>query len=329
LVVILGAGALLVAGLGVRTVLGTRGHPTPASAAAQIQDAAGSVAAHVLQPARPMPPPASFPVPVQSLGLPAGLVAGTCIEFNPAGADQHHTVFLDPGHGGPDPGSVGNGVQEKNLTLAVALRLKDALRGDGFHVVLSRVSDTSVAKLADSQVVNGVITNSGAHLDTIARIACANSAAADALVSIHFNGYHDPSASGSETFYDNARGFSAANLRLATLLQSSLQASFGKAGWQVFNRGVLSDSDTGASGLTAAADAYGRLMEIGPPKPGWNDNPSQMPGAITEPFFVTNPVEAQVVDSAAGQRAIAAGLEQGVLAFLTSPAAGPVPTPGS
>ena len=326
---ILGVGALLVTGLGFQALLGTRGHPTPASAAAQIQDAAGSVAARVLQPGRPTPPPASFPVAVQSLGLPAGLVAGTCIEFNPAGADQHHTVFLDPGHGGPDPGSVGNGVQEKNLTLAVALRLKDALRTDGFHVVLSRVSDTSVAKLAESQVVNGVITYSGAHLDAMARIDCANSVAADALVSIHFNGYSDPSASGSETFYDNARSFSAANLRLATLLQSSLQASFGKAGWQVFNRGVLSDADTGASGLTAAADAYGRLIEIGPPKAGWNDHPSQMAGAITEPFFLTNPVEAQVVRSDRGQAAIAAGLEQGLLAFFAPPAAGPTPSPGS
>ncbi len=328
-VVILCAGALLVAGVGFQALLGARGHPTPASAAAQIQDAAESVAARVLQPARPTAPPVSFPVPVQSPGLPAGLVAGTCIEFNPSGADLHHTVFIDPGHGGPDPGTVGSGLQEKDLTLAVALRLKDLLRGDGLHVVLSRVADTSVATLAPGQVVNGVITNSGAHLDTMARIDCANSAGADALVSIHFNGYHDPSASGSETFYDDARTFSAVNLRLATLLQSALQASFGRAGWRVFNRGVLSDADTGASGLTAAADSYGRLMEIGPPKAGWNDHPSQMPGAVTEPFFLTNPVEARVVSSDAGRNAIATGLEQGLLAFLAPPPAGPTPSPGS
>jgi len=38
---ILGVGALLVAGLGFQALLGARGHPTPASAAAQIQDADG------------------------------------------------------------------------------------------------------------------------------------------------------------------------------------------------------------------------------------------------------------------------------------------------
>ena len=324
----LAAGALLVAGLGIQALAATRDHSTTASAAAQIQDAAGSVAARVLQPARPTPPPASFAVHVLSPDLPAGLLAGTCVEYNPTAADQHRTVFVDPGHGGPDPGTVGSGLKEKDLTLAVAVRLREALRADGFHVVLARVADTSVARLADSQVVNGVITNSGAHLDTMARIDCANSAGADALVSIHFNGYHDPSASGSETFYDDARTFTPANLRLATLLQTSLQASFTKAGWQVFDRGVLSDADTGASGLTAAADAYGRLMEIGPPKAGWNDRPSQMPGAIIEPFFVTNPVEAQVVQSGAGQQAIAAGLEQGLLAFLAALPPSSTPSPG-
>jgi N-acetylmuramoyl-L-alanine amidase len=263
--------------------------------------------------------PGSRVLSVKSPELPAGLVPGTCVQFDPTGADRHRTIYLDPGHGGPDPGAVGNGLKEEDLTLAVALRLKDVLRADGFHVVLSRVADTSVAKLADSQVVNGAITDSGAHIDTIARIACGNVAAADVMVAIHFNAFDDPSASGAETFYDDARDFSAANLRLANLLQSHLEASFKQAGWQVYDRGVLSDANTGNTGLTAAADAYGRLMELGPLKAGWNDHPSQMPGALVEPFFVTDPVEAQVANSVAGQTAIANGLERGLAEFLAPP----------
>jgi N-acetylmuramoyl-L-alanine amidase len=201
------------------------------------------------------------------------------------------------------------------------------LRADGFHVVLARVADTSVAKLAGSQVVNGAITNSGAHNDTIARIACANAAAANVLVAIHFNAFDDPSASGSETFYDDARDFSPANLRLANLLEGGIQASFTRSGWQVYDRGVISDADTGHTGLTAAADAYGRLMELGPAKAGWNNYPSQMPGALVEPFFVTDPVEAQVAGSSAGQKAIAAGLEQGLLAFLAPVSPNPTASP--
>jgi N-acetylmuramoyl-L-alanine amidase len=271
--------------------------------------------------------PGSRVLQVRSPDLPGGLVTGTCVEFDPIGADRHRTVYVDPGHGGPDPGAVGNGLKEEDLTLAVGLELKDLLRADGFHVVLSRVADTSVAKLADSQVVNGAITNSGAHIDTIARIACGNTAGADAMVAIHFNAFDDPSASGAETFYDDARDFAPANLKLATLLQGELQASFRRSGWQVYDRGVLSDADTGHNGLTAAADSYGRLMQLGPAKAGWNDHPSAMPGALVEPFFVTDPVEAQVAGSAAGQKAIATGLEQGLVAFLAPAAPAPTATP--
>jgi N-acetylmuramoyl-L-alanine amidase len=264
---------------------------------------------------------------VSSPDLPSGLAAGTCVEYNPSGADRHHTVFVDPGHGGPDPGGLGvGGLQEKDVTLAVGLKLRDLLRADGFHVVMSRVTDTSVAKLADSQVVNGAITDSGVHIDTIARIACANEASAEALVAIHFNAFGDPSASGSEIFYDDVRDFSPESLRLAGAFDVSLQAAFGAAGWQVYDRGVLSDADTGASGLTAAANAYGRLMEIGPAQAGWNDHPSTMPGALVEPLFLTAPAEAQVAGSANGQRVIATGLEQGLLAFFAPPpSAGPSP----
>ena len=311
----LGVAAILAVAVTVEAVLNARAD----AAANQAADARQSQGAG----ARPSPAaararPGSRVLHVTSPDLPDGLVAGTCVEFDPTGTDRQRTIFVDPGHGGPDPGAVGNGLSEEKLTLAVALRLKDLLRADGFHVVLSRVADTSVAKLADSQVVNGAITNSGAHIDTIARIACANTAAADVLVSIHFNAYSDPSASGAETFYDDARDFAPANLKLAGLLQSGLQASFGKAGWQVYNRGVLSDAATGAAGLTAAADAYGRLMEIGPAKAGWNNRPSTMPGAIVEPFFITDPTEASVANSPQGQAAIATGLEQGLVGFLSA-----------
>jgi N-acetylmuramoyl-L-alanine amidase len=317
----IGAVAVIAAVISVQALLNARaGAAETATAGAKPQAAAAGAAG---QAARSRP--GSRVLTVRSPDLPAGLVPGTCVQFDPTGADRHRTIYLDPGHGGPDPGAVGNGLKEEDLTLAVALQLKDVLRADGFHVVLSRVADTSVAKLTASQVVNGAITNSGAHLDTIARIACGNAAAADVMVAIHFNAFDDPSASGAETFYDDARDFSAANLRLANLLQAQLEASFKRAGWQVYDRGVLSDANTGNTGLTAAADAYGRLMELGPVKAGWNGHPSQMPGALVEPFFLTDPVEAQVVNSAAGQKAIAAGLEQGLVAFLAPPATGTPP----
>jgi N-acetylmuramoyl-L-alanine amidase len=266
------------------------------------------------------PPPGSYAVKVNPVGLPLGLAPATCVEFNPTGKDRNQAVFVDPGHGGPDPGAVGGGLQEKDVSLAVGIRLKDLLRADGFHVVMSRTTDTSVAKLRPDQVVNGAITASGVHVDTIARIDCANSSGALALVAIHFNAYSDPSASGQEVFYDDVRDFAAQNQRLAGLLHDRVAAAFAKAGWQVYDRGIISDADTGNTGLTAQADAYGRLMEIGPQQAGWNDHPSLMPGAMVEPLFLTAPAEAQVASSSEGRGAIASGLEQALLQFLQPPA---------
>ncbi|MFD9625774.1 N-acetylmuramoyl-L-alanine amidase [Peribacillus muralis] len=53
-------------------------------------------------------------------------------------------IFIDPGHGGTDPGSVGNGLKEKDLTLSIATRIKDILIIEYMNVFvkMSRTSDT-------------------------------------------------------------------------------------------------------------------------------------------------------------------------------------------
>ncbi|PEZ76436.1 MULTISPECIES: N-acetylmuramoyl-L-alanine amidase [Bacillaceae] len=53
-------------------------------------------------------------------------------------------VFIDPGHGGTDPGSVGNGLREKDLTLSIATRIKDILliEYNNVYVKMSRTQDT-------------------------------------------------------------------------------------------------------------------------------------------------------------------------------------------
>lgn len=53
-------------------------------------------------------------------------------------------LYLDPGHGGSDPGAVGNGLQEKNVTLSIALRIRDILINEynNVSVKMSRTGDT-------------------------------------------------------------------------------------------------------------------------------------------------------------------------------------------
>ena len=50
-------------------------------------------------------------------------------------------VFLGVGHGGKDPGAVGNGLHEADLNLAIALACRDELERHGVIVGMSRVTD--------------------------------------------------------------------------------------------------------------------------------------------------------------------------------------------
>jgi len=53
-------------------------------------------------------------------------------------------IIVDAGHGGTDPGAVGHGLQEKDVTLGVALRLHELLADRGHASVLTRRDDTFV-----------------------------------------------------------------------------------------------------------------------------------------------------------------------------------------
>lgn len=246
----------------------------------------------------------------------AGLDTGACISYPATRGQSDKTVLIDAGHGGLDPGVVGavggKQVLEKDAALAVATRLSALLRADGYGVVMARTQDSSVTKLAASDSITGALTNSAEHRDLVTRVACANASNASVLVSIHFDGFSDPTVGGTETFYDSARPFAATNKRLAVDLQAGLIAGLGTS-----DRGVWTDDQLAAPALTPSGDSYGHLIELGPASAGWVDDPSQMPGALVEPLFVTNPAEAQIASDPAGQQRIAQALEAGLVKFFS------------
>jgi N-acetylmuramoyl-L-alanine amidase len=241
-----------------------------------------------------------------------GTGASACLEYAPTGASRKRTVFLDPGHGGPDPGASGRTptrtpVLEKVETLAVAEALATRLRADGYAVVLSRTQDTTVA----GGLTGTSLSIDDERRDLQARVDCANTARADVLLSIHFNGFFDPSARGTETFFDSARPFAAQNLRLARSVQSALVGAL-----RLQDRGALSDDQLDAPTLTDAGATYGHLVQLGPAQPGLVDRASAMPGALTEPLFVTAPSEAALVATTDGRERIANALASGLEGFL-------------
>jgi N-acetylmuramoyl-L-alanine amidase len=72
------------------------------------------------------------------------------------------------------------------------------------------------------------------------------------------------------------------------------------------------------SAITAADQAYGHLILLGPAKAGYFTTPSRMPGALIEPLFVTDPFEASLAASARGQQVIATGITTAVTQYFAS-----------
>ena len=116
-------------------------------------------------------------------------------------------------------------------------------------------------------------------------------AKADVLVGIYFDAGESSYNAGSVTGYDTARPFSAQNLRLATLVQNDVLDAMNAQGWGIPNLGVVDDSQLGGPAFTSAAGDYGHLLLLGPADPGWFTTPSEMPGALIEPLFITDPFE--------------------------------------
>ena len=235
--------------------------------------------------------------------------------FAPTGAPRHLTVFLDAGHGGPDPGAVGTTesgrtIYEADLTLRVELDTTAILRAAGFRVVVSRTRDTSVLRLGPGDLSGRVFTVQGSHHDVLARDVCANEAHANLLVGIYFDA-GAPSYAGAVTGYDAVRPFARENLRFAELLQADVLNAMNAQGWGIPSEGVQSDTGLG-SALNSEALAYGHLVLLGPAYGDYVATPSRMPGALIEPLFITDPFEGSIAASRHGQEVIARAMAKAI-----------------
>jgi N-acetylmuramoyl-L-alanine amidase len=248
---------------------------------------------------------------------------GACMEYPPTSGDRHLTVFLDAGHGGIDPGGVGedengNTVYEADETLPVELDTMALLRGKGFTVVVSRTKAETVSRPAPDDVDGGLFTTQGVHDDVAARDVCADKAKANVLLGIYMDAGGSPDNAGCVTGFDSVRPFAGANLRLATDVQNDVLAAMNAQGWGIPSLGVADDSELGGPALTTAAGNYGHLLLLGPAEPGFFSTPSTMPGALIEPLFITDPYEGSIAETPADQEVIAGGLAKAIEQYFDS-----------
>jgi N-acetylmuramoyl-L-alanine amidase len=124
------------------------------------------------------------------------------------------TIAIDAGHGGIDPGKVGvNDALEKDINLAIALKLERNLAQNGINVVMTRTDDDGLYEESDT---NKKVTDMKKRLEII---EAANPLLA---VSIHQNSYPEPSVSGVQVFYykDSIKSKEAATIMQAQMIKT-------------------------------------------------------------------------------------------------------------
>jgi len=133
-------------------------------------------------------------------------------------------IVIDPGHGGIDGGANFKNILEKDINLAVALKLKGLLEKEGANVIMTRTKDVALDHLNKKSEYRH-------KRDLIARVDIINNSRPDIFLSIHVNAEKSsPATRGPMLFYyyDSVK-----SRQLAQYLQKYLEEAFREAGHSV------------------------------------------------------------------------------------------------
>ena len=103
-------------------------------------------------------------------------------------------IYLDPGHGGPDPGAIYKDIYEKDINLVLCQKLSESLKNKGATVYLTRETDKDLA-------LNNVKNRK--RSDLINRAYLINKTKPDIYISIHLNYIANSKWKGLQIFYNN------------------------------------------------------------------------------------------------------------------------------
>lgn len=120
-------------------------------------------------------------------------------------------IYLDPGHGGSDPGAVYGNIYEANLNLEIALKTQKELEKQGAIVYLTRYGDY------DLSVKNAQLRK---RSDLSRRANAINKSLCDMYLSIHLNADSDTTWRGAQVFFDDVN---KNNVKLAEIMQNTFK----------------------------------------------------------------------------------------------------------
>lgn len=186
-------------------------------------------------------------------------------------------IVIDPGHGGKDPGMVGiDGVEEKQINLELALILGRLLENQGFEIIYTRTTDMG---LYDEDGDNKKAQDMRRRCELIEEKKPL------LTVSIHQNSFTNPSVYGPQVFYFEQ---SEHGKELASIVQEQL------------NSRLEVEKPRTIKGNTN----YYLLKR------------SKGTTILVECAFLSNPQEAEQIQTEAYQQAVAEAICEGILQYL-------------
>lgn len=192
------------------------------------------------------------------------------------------TIVIDPGHGGKDPGAIGNGLKEKDIVLRLAKKVQGILTSKGgYNVILTRTDDS--------------------YISLEERTAIANGNNADLFLSLHVNAHSLSTVHGLETYYlnltSNKEAMRVAAFENATseLQMSDLQDVLA----DIMKNSKIKESSRLASNVHGSLirgfrGGNPRLKDLGVKQaPFYVLIGAEMPAILIEIAFISNPEEAK------------------------------------
>ncbi len=229
----------------------------------------------------------------------------------PAGDLRDVIVAIDAGHGGKDPGALGQRkTMEKDITLAVALRLHERLNAqEGISAILTRSKDEYIA-LGD-------------------RIRLARERHADIFVSVHADAFKRLTAAGSSVYALSLKGASSQAAQWLAEKENSTDALFGEVQLDGLSDDLqqtllnLAQNSTLEASLDMGAEVLAQLKQVGPVhKPNVETanfavlRSPDIPSVLVEIAFISNLLEEKKLNDARFQDTLAIAIQNGVVRYL-------------